>query len=150
MITLVIILILISFLQNTLISFNLVLLVLISRAFVAEDKANYYLAFAFGLLLSLLLDFPLGFLSLLYLLFTVTVAFIKKLQFSSSWPIILLISALLLLLDEVARNFSLGALSFNLYSFLPKFIIILPTYFIVKFWEERFAPKQGIKLKIGK
>lgn len=149
MITLIFILVLLAFLQSTILPFNLVFLWLLSRAFLVEEKANYYLAFFLGLLLSLLLNYPLGFLSLIYLLAVLTIRLIKAAQLSSSWLAILPLSALLLLLDLGAKSLILkNSLDFS--SLIWQIILILPIFFLLKFWEERLIIKSEIKLKLGK
>lgn len=149
MIIFIVVLMLLSFLQSTLLPVNLVLLVIIARSFVVDEKINLYFAFFFGLLLSLFLGYPLGSLSLVYLFSVLAIKFMKKGELSTSWLSILLLSVILLLFDLGARSLLLKS-SFNLPSLFPEFAFIIPVYFLVKFWEERFAVKPEIRLKVGK
>lgn len=149
MIIFIVVLMLLSFLQSTILAVNLVLLVIIARSFVVDEKINLYFAFFFGLLLSLLLGYPLGSLSLVYLFSVLAIKFMKKGELSTSWLSILLLSVILLLFDLGARSLLLKS-SFNLPSLLTEFAFIIPVYFLVKFWEERFTVKSEIRLKVGK
>lgn len=140
---------LLTFLQTTFLSNSLVLIILIARSFVIEEKLNFILAFSFGLLLSFLSGLPLGSLSLIYLGLVATVTFIKRTQFVHHWPFILPLVLGLLLLEKTAQRLIFGT-SFNLLTLLLDFLLILPVYFLLLFWEERFIPTKGIKLKMGK
>lgn len=142
-------LILISFLQTTLLPLNLVLLILISRSFIVSEKQNLWLAFWFGLLVSFLSGFPLGSLSIIYLFIVALVQSIKKAQFVSHWVFILPLSFILLLFDHLVRNLVIGA-SFNFIPVIIQTALALPVYLLVRLYEERFIPKAGIRLKVGK
>lgn len=149
MIQLVITLIFLSFLQATILPWNLILIILISRSFITDEKDNFYLAFGFGLFLSLLLGYSLGVLSLIYLICVAGVGLVKKTQLVSQWFAILPISLILLLFDHLAESLIFGSRE-NFLSVLPQLILVLPVYFLIRFWEERFIPKKEIKLKVGK
>ncbi|MFH0936693.1 MAG: hypothetical protein V1808_00145 [Candidatus Daviesbacteria bacterium] len=149
MITLIIILLLLSFIQASLLPWNFVLLILISRFLIVDDKANLYLAFGFGLLLSSLLNLPWGSLSLLYLSFLLIVNLIKKAPFAGFWLIILPLALVILVFNQLMENV-LTSSSFQLFSLVPQVILVIPIYFLMRFWEERYRPRQEIKLKMGK
>lgn len=149
MIALLIVLTLISFLQATFWSVNLVLIILVSRAFVTSDKITIWLAFGFGLLLSLLSGYTLGSLSLIYLLIVVLVRLVRNTHLASHWLIILPLSWIMLLLDQFLESLILG-IGFRLGTTFIPLIFVLPIYLAVRFWEERFIPRPAIKLKIGK
>lgn len=142
-------LILISFIQSSLLPFNLVFLIIIARSFITGDETNYFLAFGFGILLSLLSGLPLSSLSLVYLIAVAAVFAVKRAQFASHWAVILPLSAILLLLDHGARSAVTGS-SLSPLSLLIQAILGLPVYFLVRLWEERFIPRGEIKLKVGK
>lgn len=149
MIAIILILIFVSFVQVTLLPWNFILIILIARSLIVRDRANFYLAFAFGILLSYLLGYPLGTLSLVYFL-AVTVSYIvQRTQFASHSGIVLPLVIVLLFAQFLVERFLTGA-SFEIWLFLPPVILSLPIYFLVKFWEERFIPTREIKLKMGK
>lgn len=145
----VVALMLLSFLQSALIPFNLVFLVIITRSFITAEKTNYWLAFWFGILLSLLIGLPLGPLSIIYLLSAGLVQAIKKAQFASHWAVILPLSVVLLFFDHGIRSILMGS-SFAPGPVLVQSALVLPVYFIVRVWEERFIPRAEIRLKVGK
>jgi cell shape-determining protein MreD len=149
MILLAIVLFLAAFIQSTLVPINLVLLILMARSFETTDKANYFLAFFFGTLFSLLSGFPLGSLSLAYLVMVAFIYFIKKVEFSSHWLILLPLSLALFSADCFLQGFLMGS-SFNLRIVFGEIMLILPVFLLVKFWEERFIPETNVKLKLGK
>lgn len=147
MIPLIITLILFCFLQEAFLPFNLVLLILVSRAFVVDEKENYYLAFAFGLLLSFLAGYSLGVLSMIYLIIVFAIHIFRRIQFVTHPLTMIPIAAVALFLDVTIRSLMLSS-SFDLMSFLPQTILIIPVYFATLFWEERFIPRKDIKLKV--
>lgn len=147
MISLILSLILLVFLQEAFLPFNLVLLIIVSRTFVAPEKENYYLAFFFGLLLSFLAGYPLGILSMIYLIVVLAISIFRKLQFATHPFIVIPVAAVALLIDALIKSVMLSS-SINYWLILPQAILIIPIYFIVLFWEERFIPKKDIRLKI--
>lgn len=142
-------LLILSFLQSGIISLNLVLAFLLSRAFVINNKNNYWLAFLFGLLVSLLLGLPLGALSLLYILMVAVVYLLKRAEFSSYWLILLPLLFIFFSADQFFQGL-LGHYSLNWMTVIFEVIAALPIFIFVKFWEERFVPPENIKLKISK
>lgn len=141
--------VLVTFLQGSLLPINLLLILLIARTFVSDDRKNFYLAFFLGLLLALLLGKPLGSLSLIYLLLLIIVKLIKRTPLSSHWLTIIPLSLIFITLGRFLEYivFRTG-LDFKLIFF--ETILVLPIYFIVMFWEERFVPRKDIRLKVGK
>ena len=125
------------------------LIILLVRSFITEGKYDLWFVFSFGLLLSFLSGFPLGGLSFIYLLLQAVVKVVKKTQFAQHWIIVLPLISTLIIFDKMAENFMFGA-GFNLRSSILDIILILPIYFTVRFWEERFIPAKEVKLKIGK
>lgn len=138
-----------SFFQTALIPADLVLLILISRSFIVSDQSNYWIAFFFGLLVSLLLSQPLGVLSIIYLLVVKLVQLFKGVSFSSNWLMVLPLSFLLLLLDK-GLEFLIFHQTPSISSVLAQMLSVIPIYLLVRFWEERFIPKNDIRLKIRK
>lgn len=145
----IVILILLSFLEGTIIPFDLVLMILIARSFIVAEKSNYYLAFFFGLLVSLLLGYPLGLLSLIYLFAVVVSHIIKTTNLKAYWIVVLPLTFFLLLFEQFIFKL-LNISNFNLSYLLIPTILVLPVYLIVRVWEERFIVAKDIKLKVGK
>lgn len=146
--TLIAILTILAFLQTTIIPLDLVLIILICRAYLKTDETNLYLAFGFGLLLSFLQLTPLGLLSIIYL------SLIQLTQLSTKFPLIrrsfliIPVSFFLLSLNQLA-NYLFFHQSLQLF---PRVVIesllSWPLLFLIKLWEERFVVKKEIKLKI--
>ncbi|MDO8570740.1 MAG: hypothetical protein Q7R97_04115 [Candidatus Daviesbacteria bacterium] len=145
----IVILILLSFLEGTIIPFDLVLMILIARSFIVAEKSNYYLAFCFGLLVSLLLGYPLGLYSLIYLFAVAISHIIKTTNLKAYWIVVLPLTFSLLLFEQAILKL-LNISNFNLSLLLVPTILMLPVYFIVRVWEERFIVAKDIKLKMGK
>ena len=146
--TLIVVLILFSFLQATLIPFDLVLIFLILRAYEISGKENLYLAFGFGLLVSYLENSPLGVYSLIYLGLILTTQFYKKTPISSSLlfglPLIVMILSINLIITSLLFSSSIQLFPRVLYETL----VAVPVYFILKNWEERFVFKNEVKLRV--
>lgn len=149
MIPLIFVLILLSFLQEAFLPFNIVLLILVSRAFVVDEKKNYYLAFIFGLVLSFLAGYSLGSLSIIYLIIVLVIQIFRRFQFVTHPIIMLPVVVVALLADQFARSLMLGS-DIDLKQILLQIILIIPIYFIVLLWEERFIVRKDIKLKVNK
>lgn len=145
--TLIIILITVSFVQSTILPINLVLIILLCRAYLRTDNTNLYLAFGFGLLNAHLNLQSLGFISLIYLSLVELTQVISKSNFSGNPLLIIPISFL-----GLSINDSLISL-YNHQSILlfPKIFsesfVSLPIFYLVRIWEERFIVKGDIKLK---
>ncbi len=138
--TLILILIVIAFIETTILPLNLGLLILICRSYIKTEDKNLYLAFGFGLLISFLNLSPLGLLSLKYL------GLVQLTQMLSTSPLagrsILIIPISFVLLLFYHHNLQV----------VPKVIIesllSLPILYFVKLWEERFIVRKEIKLRV--
>lgn len=138
--SLIFVLIFASFFQTTVIPFDLVLLILISRSYLKSDKANYYLALGFGLLVGHLNLSPLGFQSLVYLLTAAATSSLSKVRLANNPLVIIPLSFAFLSINQFNNwNFS----NILIISFLS-----LPIFYLVRLWEERFIVQRDIKLKI--
>lgn len=147
MLTLIIGLVLLSFLEATWLKFSLVILVLIIRSFISPQRSNYYLAFGFGLLLGVLTNQTLGILSLLFLILVKIIHIIRTSQFASYWLFILPLTLGLLLLFYLFEVVVFKSnISFT--NILIQMVLVLPIYIIIRFWEDRFVPKKEIRLKV--
>lgn len=134
--TLILLLVIVSFIQSSILPLNLVLIILICRAFLMTKKSNLYLAFFFGLLLSHLTLAPLGVKSLLFLLFVQATQTLARRPFAGHPFLIVPLSFVFVLTDG---NFPLAA---------SAAILSLPIFYSLRIWEERFAPPKEIKLRL--
>lgn len=133
---LILVLIILSFLQGIILPVNLILLVLISRAYLTRQKSTLYLAFFFGLLLSHLNLQPLGLASLKFLLFVQVTQTLARRPLAGH-PFLIIPLSFMFTLTE--GNVSLAAVSA---------ILSLPIFYALRLWEERFAPPKEIKLRL--
>lgn len=148
MIPLIFILVLFCFLQEAFLPFNLVLLILVSRAFVVSENENFYLAFVFGLILSFLAGYPLGSLSIIYLIIVLIIHIFRRFQFVTHPAVVIPVAGVALLADQLARSLMLGS-NIDLTKIPVQIILVIPIYFAVLLWEERFIVRKDIKLKVN-
>lgn len=145
--TLIIILIIASFLQTTIIPIDLVLLILICRSYIKSDRANLYLAFAFGLLVGHLNLVSPGLQSLVYLTLVVATGVLSRLRLAGNPLLILPIAFVLLSLNQLVSSFLMHeTLEFS--KIILSTLLSLPLLYLVRLWEERFIVEKEIKLKI--
>lgn len=145
--TLIIVLIIVAFLQTTILPVDLVLLILICRAFVKSDKSNLYLGFFFGLLTSHLNLTHLGFHSLIYLFIIQLTENLSKSRLAGHPFWIVPISLFFLSLNQMVNSFFSYQI-FSLQKLLFASFLSLPILYLVKLWEERFIVRKEIKLKV--
>ena len=145
--TLIICLIIASFVHYTIIPINLVLIILICRSYIISDKTNFFLAFAFGLLDSHFNLITLGLTSLIYL---ISVAIVESLSRSrlagNAFLIVPLVFGLLLVNQAILLYFTRQSLEIN--KILLEALISLPIFYLVKIREEHFVVRKEIKLKV--
>lgn len=143
----ILILIISIFLQTSFVPLDLSLILLLSRAYVTDEKINLYLAFISGVLLGILSSQNIGIWPLIFLIVVKIAGLMRQLPISANFLTILPISFFLLGLVHLTKSFFLNqSLNFNF--FLLDLIITLPIYILISFWEDRFVPKADIKLKI--
>lgn len=145
--TLIVILILVSFLQTTILSADLVLLILICRAYVRSETENLYLAFAFGLLTAHLSLTNLGLQSLIYLVVVQIVQVLSRSNLAGNPLLIVPISLILLTASELISSM-LTQTTVEFSGVIIAAFLSLPTFYLIRLWEERFVVKKGIKLKV--
>lgn len=144
---LIFILLISTFLQTTIWSLELTLIIILIRAAIKPEKENLYLSFGFGLLLAHLLLLPWGSLSLLYLILVAAVSLIFK-RWHLEHPLILILLVLSgILVDALVVSALIKSWDISFFKLLSEFLLILPIYIMVKFLEERFTVKSEIKLK---
>ncbi len=146
--TLLVILIVLSFLQATIVPINLVLIILIARSLIRKDKANLYLAFTFGLLSSFFNQSTLGLESILYLLIVEATHIFSKSRFADNSLLIIPLTLVFLSANQSLLAWA-GHESIVLFpNLIWEVLLSLPLFYMVKFWEERFVVSRGIKLKV--
>ena len=145
--TLIIILIIVAFLQTTILPVDLVLIILICRAYIKSEKSNLYLGFAFGLLTSHLNLNLLGFQGLVYLIFIQATESLSKIRLAGNPLLIVPLTLVFLSLNQVAISIvNHATLEFSKVIFAS--LISLPALYLIRLWEERFVVRKEIKLKI--
>lgn len=145
--TLIVILIIASFLQSTIIPINLVLMILICRAYITSDKANLYLAFVFGLFIAHLNLNRLGIESLFYLIIVLITGLLSRLRLAGNPLLIIPVVFVLLFVDQLVGFY----LTYQIFDFSKVIIasfLSLPVLYLIRAWEERFVFQKDIKLKI--
>ena len=145
--TFILLLIFVTLLQTAFIPVNLCLILLVCRSLVISDRMNFYLALISGIVLGLLSSSNLGFYPLIFLVYIYLLSLFKKSAFSTNFllflPIALLIYATTAFLEKLIFN-----QSFSFSKLIFETLLTLPLYLLVRFWEERFVVRKGIKLKI--
>lgn len=145
--TLIIILIIVAFLQTTIVPIDLGLLILICRTYVRSGKSNLYLAFGFGLLVSHLNLISFGFQSLIYLIIVEATESLSKLRLARNPLLIVPISLVFLSLNQVV-NSAINHQTLEFLKIIFAALLSLPILFLSRLWEERFTVQKEIKLKI--
>lgn len=145
--TLIIILILASFLQTTILPIDLVLLVLICRAYIKPGRENLYLGFAFGLLISHLNLTSLGLVSIIYVVIIQIIESLSKSRLANHTLLIIPISLLLLSFNQVLNSI-MNHNTLDLSKVIFVSFLSLPALYLVRIWEERFIVRKEIKLKL--
>lgn len=145
--TLIFILIILSFLQTTVLPVNFLLIILICRNFIKGGKENFYLAFAFGFLISLLNLLPLGIISVVYLMLAMITQLVSMSRFTRSSILIVPLVAFALVVHDFTVNIITNQHFVLTPTLLWELFSILPVFYLVRLWEERFIIRKGIKLK---
>lgn len=146
--TLIIILIIAAFLQTTILPINLVLIILICRSYLRFDRANLFLAFSFGLLLSHLNLTYFGLQSLVLLVLVQTTEGLSRSRLAGNWLLIIPLTFTLLSLNHIAISIFTNQ-SIQLFpGVFFESLLSLPVFFLVRLWEERFIVRKEIKLRV--
>lgn len=146
--TLVVILIVASFIQTTILPLDLVLIILICRAYVKEDKENLYLAFFFGLLISHLSLTLIGIESILYLVLIQLTQMLSKSKLAGNSYVLVPVMFVLLSVNQIVNSILLQhSIQISPKIFVESFLS-LPILYLVRVWEERFIVKGDIKLRV--
>lgn len=145
--TLIIILIVASFLQTTILPIDLVLLVLICRAYIKQERSNLYLGLAFGILTAHLNLTSWGIQSLIYLFSVQATESLSKLRLAGN-PLLIIPVALIFLFINQFANSLINHSSQDLSKIILASLLSLPIFYFLKLWEERFIVRKEIKLKV--
>ena len=146
--TLIVILIIAAFLQTTILPLDLVLIILICRAYVKTNRENLYLAFFFGLLISHLSLTLIGVKSILYLVFVQATQLLSKTRLAGNSSVIIPLSFALLFINQVTNSYLLATSTQIFPRVLIESLISLPILYLVRVWEERFIVRGDIKLRV--
>lgn len=146
--TAIIVLIFIAFLQTSVLSFDLILIIILTRAFLRVDKSNLLLSFTLGLLTSILGNLPLGVNSAIYLILTYSMQLITTTKLVKNIYTFTVLIFVLAFLHNFLIWWWLGQ-SIWWVNILIETMVALPTFVILRFWEERFVVKKEIKLKVS-
>lgn len=144
--TLIVILIIASFIQTTILPIDLVLLILICRAYIRSGRENLYLAFGFGLFTAHLNLISLGLSSLIYLVVMEITQMLSRLRLAGNPLLILPISIVVLSISEITGSYFTGQ-TIEFPKVIIPAILSLPVFYLMKLWEERFIVRKEIKLK---
>lgn len=144
----ILILILTTFIQATILPVDLVLLILILRTYITKEKSNLFLAFSIGFLVSHLSLSPLGLQSIIYLIAVQLTQIYARLPY---WNTLLTLMPFIVLL-LVANTFILALVTNQSINIWPDLILegifSIPVYLMIRFWEERFIIRNNTKLKM--
>lgn len=140
--TLIVLLIIISFIQTTVMPLDLVLIILICRSYLKASDSNLFLSFAFGLLIGHLNLTPLGIESIIYLCLVQITQVLSKTRLAGNSLLIIPLSLILLSINHLALN------NFTLPKVILESLLSLPILYIVRIWEERFIVRKEIKLRV--
>lgn len=140
--TLISVLVVLAFIQTSIVSIDLILLVLVSRAYVVPGRANYYLAFGLGIFAGQLNLTTLGILSMFYLIAVAATEALSKFRLAGNpLAIVPVIFALVLLKQPILNQ------PIELTEAIFSSIFALPVLYALRLWEERFIVHKDIKLK---
>ncbi|HLC87832.1 MAG TPA: hypothetical protein VJG66_02145 [Patescibacteria group bacterium] len=145
--TFLLLLILSSFIQSAFLPFNLVLVLLVARSLAVEDRNNLVLAFAGGLALSFLTQTNLGYWPLVLVLTVKLTGMIKKLPLSFN-PLIIFLSGIVIVWAVALTGSVFINEKIQISNHLIESVLIVPVFYLVRAWEERFVVKGTIRLKM--
>ena len=145
--TLLLLITLFAFLQSAFLPVNLVLVVLVARSLIVSDRDNLYLAFFGGMILGFLTQINLGYFPLVFILIVKLGEFIKTFPVSFNMLMIFVTGAVLVAIVG-GLNMVFINQNMSLYIHLIEAILVVPFYFVIRLWEERFVVKAHMKLRM--
>ncbi|TSC64050.1 MAG: Uncharacterized protein G01um101493_256 [Microgenomates group bacterium Gr01-1014_93] len=144
--TLILLIFLAGFLQTTILPLDLVLLILLLRSYIKPSSQNLILAFGFGLLISLLSNINLGIYSLIYLSLVELTNLYTRLPVHKNLLFAGIALSFLIFMEKLILMLVTGS-KFFVWPLVFEILSLIPLYFLLLFWEERFVIKHEIKLK---
>lgn len=136
-----------AFLQSAFLPVNLVLVILIARGLIIDDRENLILAFFGGLILSFLTQVNMGYYPLLFILIVKFASLIRKLPVSFNLLVVFISGGLLLSLAALINSWVIGE-TLSIYRHFIEAILVIPAYFLIRNWEDRFIVKSHMKLRV--
>lgn len=136
-----------SLFQTSLLPVNLVLLLLLTRSLITDERSNLWSAFFAGVLLGLLSGANLGFWAVIFLVVVKLAVIIKQLPIQINLRTVLPISLGIIVLVNLVEWWFLKV-SLSQLKVLTEALLSLPIYVIVGWWEERFVVAPAVKLKL--
>lgn len=134
--TLLLLITLFSFLQSAFLPVNLVLVLIIARSLLVEDRENLFLAFFGGLILSFLTQVNLGYYPLVFILIVKFAGLFKGLPVSFNSLMVFLSGALFIAITATLDSIFIGQ-PVKVIPHLIEAVLVLPAYFLIRFWEGR-------------
>lgn len=144
----VLLLVLLSFIQASLLPFDLVILIILVRSFLVVSNSNYYLAMGMGVIVSLLTGLPLGSHSLMYIIAVKMMQLLKKSAFASHLTAGIALTVVILMIYGFSSQWILG-ISYDLKTLLFQILLFFPSYLVIIFLEDRITINSDIRLKIN-
>ena len=145
--TFLVLLVLASLIQSAFLPINLCLVLIICRSLVVTDSSNYFLALITGIFIGLLTATNIGLLSLLFILVVKLIYLLKKLPLANNTATVIPLSLIVIVIFTLIQNLVIQQ-KINYLLQLIEALLCLPTYILIRMWEERFIPRQGVKLKV--
>lgn len=140
-------LILFSFMQSAFLPLNLVLVLIVARSLAIDDKKNLLMGFSGGLALSFLTQTNLGYWPIILVLAAKLTATITKLPISFN-PLIIFLSGGIIISIVATLNGFLIDEELQILTHILEAVLVVPAFYLVRAWEERFVVKGAIKLKV--
>ena len=144
---LIIILVLLSFIQTTILPLDLVLVILLLRSYIKPERTNLTLAFFLGILIAQLMSQPPGLYCTLYLILVELTSILASLPLRKNLIFAGASLIVFLLLEKIVLAKFTGATPY-FWSVVFEMVFALLSYFVLKLWEERFVVRSEIKLRL--
>ncbi len=134
-------------LQTTLLGINLCLVLIVARSLAVSERSNLIAGFFTGIFLGAMSSINIGFYSILFVICTKVVEIFKGSALSGNFlsfiPLCFIIYMGAAFFERVFLSQSV-----NLSKIIWELFATVPTFLIIKFMQERFTMKPGIKLRV--
>jgi hypothetical protein len=144
---LIITLLIISFIQSSITTVDIVVVLLVAKAFRNPELTDYWLAFGFGMLISFLAGQILGLMSIYYLIVVFLSHIVARSRLSNNWLIIIPVAFGFFLVKEYA-DYLVSADSLSWRNVIVQLLLVIPTYIGLLFLDERVIGRSESRLKI--